>query len=302
MSYGRRGYGLGQALTCLGYTAVGGSWTPGTDGHSLIITPDDNPGEKITLIDPPAYAPEQQTTIAGLIRTYSGRRTAFSGYLLSDGRMVSDGGAGSLSANEFYRRRELDPAQCVGVRAQAMGIPGPAPAPPPGATPPPPATPPPAPPSWTGEQIATVQVTGAGIPENATLYGADGRTYKIAAGSEASAAIWLATYAPQGPALVVKGAWDPGAGLVVVQDAYIQATGSRGYGVMPTGEMGPPSTDYPSSTPEGTGLMPRTPEAAPGAPGAPAPSTAGAAPGGVALWILGGLAVALMASQRRGRR
>ncbi|HUT98889.1 MAG TPA: hypothetical protein VM054_07430 [bacterium] len=294
MSYGRRGGGLGaEPVYALGYYVAGGAWHASPDGHSIIISPDDQPGKTVTLVNiTPAWG-----SVESLIKTYgeAGKaRVVFGGFLLSDGRMLSNGGAGSLGANEFATTTGPDPSNLpsyvTDIYPAAPAAPAPAePTPAPAPTPP-----------WTGEQIATVHVTGQGIPENATLYGADGKTYKIAAGSDPAAATWLATYAPQGPALMVTGTWDPVAGLVTVQDAYIEATGSRGYGVTPTGELGPPSTEYPSTTPEGTGLMPTTPAGAPGAPGAPAPSTVGV-PGRGALWILGGLAVALIASQRRGR-
>lgn len=295
MSFGRRASLLGAGVTTSGAWAIGGAFTVLPDYSAVEVHADDEPGAVYRFVKPPGYGSDNIREFAQA-QGMSGR-AALAGDMLSDGRILYYGASGRLGANEFYRKAFRGAPSSY--TTATLGIPyvpveGGAPAG--GAAPtPPPAEAPAPPPPWTGEQLASVQVTGQGIPENAKLFGADGRVYKIAAGSDEAAATWLATYAPQGPALVVKGTWDPGALLVKVTDAYIQATGSRGYGVNPEapGELAPPSTEYPSTTPEGTGLMPAAPAAA--------PTTAG---GGTvspyAMLALG--AVLAMIASSKGRR
>jgi len=126
------------------------------------------------------------------------------------------------------------------------------------------ATPPPA---WTGAQAATVHVSGAGVPENVTLYGADGFQYKLASATNPTAATELATTAPQGTALTVTATWDAAAGLAAVTDWYITTLGqgSKTYELAPTGEVVQPGT---APSDGGAGQQP--------APG-PAVTTAGLA-------------------------
>lgn len=286
--------GLGaDPIYSLGYYVVGGAWQPAADGHTLTIFPDDQPGKSVTLINlAPAWG-----SVESLIQTYKGRaRVVFSGYLLSDGRLVSNGGAGSLGANEFAATRGPDPSQNP-AHVTAIYPAAPAPA---ADAPPPPAAPPP-PPPWTGKQSASVKVTGGGIPENVQLFAADGITYKLASASDATNATELATTAPQGPALTVTGSWEPAAKLVAVTDWYITelGPGEKKYGVTPEGNLGPQSPDYPST--DWPGGLPKEP-AAPSGNGA-APTEAAAPSSATVGLIIGvGLLVAMLAGAAAGRR
>lgn len=307
MSFGRRGSLLGQAVTCTGEWAIGGAFKVMPDFSYVEVRPDDEPGAVYRFYNPYTHPDAGDT-----IRFFAGAqgmqgRAALAGDVLSDGRVLFFGGSGKLSANEFYKKAFRGPCQgwTTGAPPNGLGIPyvpvGGGAVPTGGGAPtPPPETPPPAKAPWTGEQVATVQVTGAGVPENVKLYGVDGKVYKLAAGSDPDTAKWLATYAPQGPELVVKGTWDEAAELVKVTDAYIKATGSRGYGTTPEGEIGPPSEDYPSTNPEGTGLMPQKPREPAGAGTTPTTAGAGAGPG-AGTWLALGALLALVASQGRRR-
>ena len=129
--------GLGaDPVYSLGYYVAGGKWQAAPDGHTITIFPDDQPGKSVTLVNlAPAWG-----SVENLIRIYQGvkDRVVFGGYLLSDGRMVSNGGAGSLGPNEFAKTTGPDPSNNP---AHVTAIYPAAPAPAPGA-PPPPAAPP----------------------------------------------------------------------------------------------------------------------------------------------------------------
>jgi len=288
---GWRGLGA-DPVYCLGYYVAGGAWQAAPDGHSLTISPDDQPGKSLTLVNlTPAWG-----SVENLIQIYAGRaRVIFSGFLLSDGRFVSNGGAGSLGANEFAATRGPDPSQVPSYITDLYPL---APAPAPDAPPEPP--PPPPAPAWTGEQSASVQVTGGGIPENVRLFAADGTTYKLASASDATNATELATTAPQGPALTVTGRWDPAGALVAVTGWYITelGPGEKQYRITPEGNLGPqspdyPSTDWPGGLPEEPGAA--EPGATPGAEAAPSSATVG-------LVVGLGLLVAMLAGAAAGRR
>lgn len=301
MSYGRpvsRGT-LGQAVYCLGDHAVGGAVTWAADNSSAVIIPDDNPGSPVTLVNAPGW-----NSVQSLAATYKGRfpRVIFSGDLLTNRTLISDGGAGSLGANEFAKTTRR--GEC---RPYLGGSYGSAPA-----APSAPAEPPP-PPPFTGTQEATVNVVGGGIPANVTVYAADGIAYKLASSSDATNAQELATIAPQGPALKITGRWDPAAKTVSVTSWLIVATGDKKYGVDPeTREVVPqrpgiPSTDwpgvpaeYPQESPEPSGAPGNG--GAPGGAGSPSPAAPGepaAAGMGWGLGLLVGLAVL---ASRKGAR
>lgn len=287
-----------EPVYCMGYYAVGGNFTSSADRKTITVVPDDQPGKSYTFYNNPAWAPENQTTIAELIATFgTSGRTIFSGSLLSDGRIISNGGGGKLSPNEFAATQGPNPAGCS---PSVTGMFPPAPAPGPG-TPAPPPPPPPAPP-WEGTQGATVQVTGGGIPENVKVYGADGVTYRLASSSDPTNATELATTAPQGTPLTIRGRWDPATGLVAVSTWWITqlGEGEKKYGITPEGQLGPQSPDYPST--DWPGGLPKTPAAGAPGPGAPAAGLAGTE-GTVALvFALGLLGAMLLAVASRGRR
>ena len=286
--------GLGaEPVYSLGYYVAGGAYTPAADGHSLTIHPDDQPGKSVQLVNlAPAWG-----SVENLLKIYAGRpRVIFGGYLLSDGRMVSNGGAGSLGANEFATTTGPDASNNPDyVTAIYPAAPAPAPD-----APPPPAPPPPAPP-WTGKQAGAVHVTGGGIPENVQFFAADGTTYKLASASDPTNAVELATIAPQGPSLTVTGTWDQAGKLVAVTDWFITdlGAGEKKYGVTPEGVLVPQSPEYPST--DWPGGLPKEP-AGSGTP-APAPAAvlAGAASATVGLVVGLGLLAVLLAGAA-GRR
>ncbi|KKK95517.1 hypothetical protein LCGC14_2671980, partial [marine sediment metagenome] len=97
--YSPRVTGLGQAVTCVESIALGGHFQAA--GGVIFLTPDDEPGATYTVV-----SREGGTQVQDLQNTYgaSGRAT-FSGVLLSDNTLISDGGAGHLQPNEMYKRQ-----------------------------------------------------------------------------------------------------------------------------------------------------------------------------------------------------
>lgn len=296
--------------------AVGAIRTGGTyrrvGPDVLELTPDQAPGVTYTLMDLPGR--KTGSTIADILAARGDAgRIALSGDLLSDDTILLAGGWGTMGVNErwdetpigiftdrwrggnvawdnLFSSNRLGPIQiCMGAHPLRD------------------ARPDTSEPAWTGPQVATVEVVGAGRPENVRLNAADGIEYALAAGSELVEAQELATTAPQGPPLVVTGTWDPAGGLVEVTDWYIQELGPgvRKYGVGQegdeTGDLLPqrpdlPSTDWPGGPDPETGV----PRFGPPANGNGAAPTRAAGPG---LWLgLAFLGAAVFAALNREGR
>jgi len=217
---------LGDTVACVGHVAVGGDFTPSPDRTTAVVVPDDNPGHPVTVFGPMAAFVVSSMASAGALRA------AFSGDLLSDGTLLSDGGAGKLSANEFYATQDRGACSATALQSYPAAGTGSTSASTvvdtlavdTATTPPPTASG-----QFTGPLQATVNVAGGGLPENVEVYAADGRKYKLASASDASAAAALAA-GPTG-VLTITGTWDPATGLVAVSsfsapstNAYVAAT------------------------------------------------------------------------------
>lgn len=288
----------------VGVIRTGGSYRQvGPD--VLELTPDQAPGVVYTLKDAPNAT---STTVADILETRGpSGRIALSGTLLSNDTILMAGGWGTMGPNErwdepfigiFQERwrggnvnwttvfsdRTLGPITlCLGAHPLRD------------------AKPDTSEPPWTGQMVATVQVNGAGVPENVELNAADGIRYALASASEETDAVELATTAPQGTRLVVTGRWDPGAALVAVSDWYIEELGEgvKKYGVGQEGdETGDivhqrpdvPSTDWPGGPDPETGIPRFGPPANGNGQPQEAPSPAAA---GVPWWVGLGLVAAL---------
>jgi hypothetical protein len=204
-------------------------------------TPDDAPGTTVRVVNRTPQHTNVQRLQATVREHYgAGRRAVFSGVLLSDGRLISDGGMGQQGQNQFTATQDRGP--CPSWAAAEYDAPIPI-------LPDEPETPPP----YTGPQDATITGQRGGDPFVVKVYGADGYMYHIAPDSDPTSMDELSGIAPQGATLVITGTWDRDTLLVSVTDWYIGelGPGHRTYGIDPdTGEMKDPDEIGDSGIPD----------------------------------------------------
>lgn len=246
-----------MSVYCLKSVALGGEWQALADLSAILLVPDDKPGKVYRVVGRAGG-----NRIQSITNTYGmSGRAAFSGALLSDDTLISDGGVGQLGPNEDYQ--EQPRGDCPGWVVDLFGTTPPADGPiattcDPGyvkinnecvsVLP------------WDGEQRVSINLSPSyGIPENVVVYGVDGFQYRLdLSASEPGAQRTLATTAPQGSPLVIRGRWDPAALIVRVDDWWIfeLGPGEREYGIDETGLVAPragiPTTANPGGA-EGVG-------------------------------------------------
>ena len=216
-----------MSITCLRSVALGGEFQATADQQALLLVPDDQPGKVIRVIG----GPGNTTRIPRFIRSYGSRgRAAFSGALMSDDSLISDGGAGALRPNQNYV--EQPRGDCPQRIIDAFGVSSPEPETAVAIAPP-----------WEGLQRVSINLDPPlGIPENVLVYGVDGNQYRVdTSASNQDQMKTLATIAPQGSPLGISGRWDPTAKMVRVDDWYIWelGAGAQEYGIDETGLVAP---------------------------------------------------------------